>query len=280
LGPPNFANAYRVQDDEESYSSTTPSATIDYQPTDDVYLYATYSKGFKSGGYNIGGSQAAFDAEKITDYEIGAKADWLERRLRTNLALFYYDYKDIQANRIDVQQLVTFNAPGAKVKGAELEVQAAPIDPVSIDASFSWLGTEYKGPFATLDTARPWAGLNDLAGNQLTQAPKYTFNFGAQYTWAIGEGDLTLRGETQYKDRVYFSVFNLPYVSQPSHWISNAFLNFDSGTNWTANLFVRNIEDKLVRVAENVSPGFWGTPVYGAFAPPRTYGVEVGYRVR
>lgn len=276
--PAGPANTYRVQDTDKSYYSLTPTATVDYQYSGDLYLYATYSEGFKSGGFNIGGVQPAFDPEKIKDYEIGAKADWLDRRLRTNASIFYYDYKDIQANTIAGTQLVIFNVPGATVKGAEFEIEAAPIDELRLEANLAWLDSEYKGPFSTVDSARAWLGPIDITGNQLTQAPKRSANFAAQYTWTIPYGELTLRGETQYKDRVYFSVFNLSDVSQPAYWSSNAFLNFATNDKaWSASLFVRNIEDKLVRVAENVSPAFWGTPVYGAFAPPRTYGLELGY---
>src|SRR5690606_19588371 len=85
-------------------SSTDYLFTVNYQPVDNLSLYFKNATGFRSGGLNLRGTNEAtfrpFESENVTDYEIGMKADWLDRRLRTNVAFFYSDYKDIQRNVI------------------------------------------------------------------------------------------------------------------------------------------------------------------------------------
>jgi iron complex outermembrane receptor protein len=279
--PPTPGASYARQITSRTYKAFTPSVIVDYKPAENIYLYASWSKGFKSGGFNLGNAQPAFAPEKITDYEVGLKADWLDRRLRTNLAGFYYDYTDVQLSRVQgvPPAIVIFNAPGAKLKGFEAEVTAIPFDHARVEIGYGFIDSKYSAPFTTVDSARPWLGTLNLAGNELTQAPRNTLNLGAEYEWPVAAGKVTLRAETQYKSRVYFSPFNLSYVSQPAHWTSNAFLTFQSGDEkFRASLWVRNIENGLVRASESVTTGFFGAPLYGAYEPPRTYGVEVGYR--
>ena len=102
--PYSPANPYaptRFNTDSKRWNSLDPKVVLSYTPRTNLLLYASYSKGFKSGGFNLGGLQAPFNPEKITDYEVGIKADWLDKRLRTNVSGFWYDYTDLQASVIN-----------------------------------------------------------------------------------------------------------------------------------------------------------------------------------
>lgn len=279
----------------QTYKSLTPSITVDYQPTKDIYLYATYAHGMKSGGFNVGNPQPPFTKEKIVNYEIGAKIDWFDHRLRTNVSTFYYDYKDIQSTIVSgiPPRIEILNAPGARQYGLELEAIAEPVDNLRFNLDFAWLESEYKGPFLSWDTSLPWVstpGLDgdpltpgvqpttDQAGNQLVYAPKYTFGFGAEYDILLNGWKLTLRGETKYKANTFLTIFNRSYVAQPSFWKSNAYLTLArEGEDFSIQAFVQNIENNTTISAANVGPSFWGAPIYGAFAPPRTYGLQLSY---
>jgi iron complex outermembrane receptor protein len=274
---------YSEQRASKSYRALSPSITLDYRATPDLYLYATYSKGMKSGGFNLGNNQPGFDKELVTDYEVGMKAEWMDGRLRTNLAAFYYDYKDAQATTIlgTPPRIEIVNAPGAKQYGIEVEAVALPAEGLRLDMDFAWLHSEYKGPFLSQDSGQPWLGTTDQAGNQLVYAPKFTFGFGAEYTWAISNIDVTVRAETKYKDRTYFDIFNRQFVSQGAHWKANAFLTLQPReANWSAQLFVRNITNERTITAMNVGAAFTGGQRYGALSPPRTVGVTLNYQLK
>ena len=172
---------------------------------------------------------------------------------------------------------IPINAASASVKGVEAELAAKPIDGLELTGNVSLLNAKFKD-FATSDSARPALGVIDLSGNRLPQAPKYTFNLAAAYTIETSLGAFTLRGEAAGTGRVYFSPYNRPEVSQSAYTKYNAFLNYRSmRTGFTGSLFVRNIANKRTISSAQVSAGFSGFPILGAYDPPRVYGVSLGY---
>ena len=108
-----------------TFTSFTPKVGLNYQLSDAVFAYASASRGFKSGGFNIGSYQnTPFNPEKIWSYEAGVKTDLLDRRLRLNLAAFYYDYTDLQVQDVEGNNTVVRNAATAVIQGLELETTA------------------------------------------------------------------------------------------------------------------------------------------------------------
>ena len=262
---------------ETSSSSFTPSATIEYKANDDLFLYATYAKGFKSGGFNLGVIQPPFAPEKITDYEAGIRADWLNGRLRTNISAFYYDYTNLQVTKIAGTVVTIENAANAVVRGIEAEIVVRPISRLRLDAAISLLDSEYRN-YSTTDPARPALGVIEISGNDLSQAPNYTINVNASYTLPTDVGDFTLRGEGRWVDRVYFTQFNLDHVSQPAYSLFNAFLSWQSGTSGLrATAFIRNIGNEDIVSAGFIGSSLVGSPLLGSFEPPRTYGLTLGW---
>ena len=148
---------------EEDFDSTTTRFGLQYEVSPDSNLYATYSEGFKIGGFNFrGGCGASYGSEELTAYEIGSKNQFGDVTL--NLAAFYYDYKDLQ-----VEQLVGFgfilnNAPEATVYGAEAEL-AYNSGPFSLNANAALMNARYGEGFINLDILNSAAGLQSTDGN-------------------------------------------------------------------------------------------------------------------
>lgn len=263
------------QDESTTFTATTPRASIEYKPSTNILMYATYAKGFKSGGFNLGAVAPPVRPEKLTDYEGGIKTKWFDDHLQLNLAGFYYDYKDLQVQTITNANAVLTNAASAHVKGVEVEVVARLVRGLEISANGSWLDARFTN-FLTPDPARLELGVLNLAGNRLPQAPKYTANIAAQYMLPTSVGKVTLRGEASYTDRVYFSFFNRPEVSQDAYVKGNVILSLSTPKGITASLFVRNIADKRTISTAQVSTGIFGFPIMGAYDPPRTFGGSIG----
>jgi iron complex outermembrane receptor protein len=102
-------------------------------------------------------------------------------------------------------------------------------------------------------------------------------NAGAQYSWVVPSGHLTLRGEYMWVDNIYFTPFATPNAWSPAHSLSNAFLSYDS-KNWDAKLYVRNLANKTIVADAYNATALVGTPVNVNLEPPRTYGVTLGYK--
>lgn len=269
---PGFPRSAKTSD-----NAFTPKFGIEFSPGEDVLLYGTVSKGYKSGGFNLGVNLPAFDPESIWAYEAGLKLTTADRRLRANLATFYYDYANLQVSKVINSTVLTENAAEAELYGAELEATVLPVDDLQFDGTFSYLHSKYKD-FSSLDPGRPALGVLTLDGNRLIQAPKFTFNLGGQYTWRPSVGEITLRGEINYMSRIYFTAFNQNTVSQPGNTKFNAYLSFvDNDGHWNASLFIRNITDKQTIANALVNSATFGSSVTGSLAPPRTFGIRVGY---
>ena len=271
---PNYTS---FQNASATFSSTTPRFNLSWQATDNLMFYATYAKGFKSGGFNLAGFSPAVQPEKLTDYEGGFKATLADGAVRLNGSIFHYDYKDLQVQRILNAAAVLVNAANARVRGIEGEFTIKPFVGFELSGNASYLDAKFTS-FLSEDSARPTLGLINLAGNRLPQAPKYTANLAAQYSLPVGGGDIRLRGEVAYTSQIYFSFYNRPEISQESYTKYNASLSYEGENGLTASLWIKNIADKRTYSSTQVSSGFQGFPIQGTYDPPRTFGASLGYR--
>jgi iron complex outermembrane receptor protein len=251
-----------------SYSNFSPRVTIEQKLGPDAMIYATYAKGFKTGGFNVAQPPSSYLPENVTNYEGGFKADLFDGKLRLNGAGVYYDYKDLQTLTIVVAPggagSVNVNAT-AEVYGAELEATAVPVTGLELDLAAAVIHGEFT--------------LGSLKGEKLPYMPSYTLSYGAQYTFGSGIGDLTLRGEGQTKGRTYFDNVNNPLNSQGAYTILNASLGWkDVDDRFTVTAFIKNITDKLASNGGFPLPGFLDGIIRGSWDPPRTYGVRFGVK--
>ena len=275
---PNFTPNYTLfQDQSATFSSTTPHVNLEYAITRRILAYATYSQGFKSGGFNLTGFTPPVKPEKLTNYELGLKSDWLDGALRFNASAFDYDYRDLQVQKVVNAAAILVNAATARVRGVETEFVIRPVQPFELSGNVSLLDAKFTA-FTTSDPARPALGVMDLSGNELPQAPRLTANAAAQYTFDLHQADLALRGEISGTSRVYFSAFNRNEVSQAGYAKGNVLLTYSRNSGLTCSLWARNVTNRLTVSSSQVSSGFLGFPIMGTFDPPRTFGASVGYR--
>lgn len=262
--------------DESSDKAFSPKVTLKFEPTPDMMAYATFARGFKSGGFALTSVQRAFEPETLTDFEAGIKVDWLDRRLRTNFAAFHYDYKNIQAQRISGSIIEVDNASSAEVYGFELEVVALPTDRLQLDLNAGYLHARY-GEYITTS---PFNGaVVNLEGNRLYGAPPYTIDAGIQYVVGTSFGDFTLRGEGHFVGKTYYSQFNEQLAAQDDYATFDAMVNFSSPDDrFYGSLFMKNISDEDVYVALSRNSAPMGSNTQGILYPPRTFGLRLGYR--
>lgn len=261
--------------DTSRFSAFTPKFGAQYKISSRQMVYVNVQKGFKSGGFAVGAVTPAFKPETIWSYEAGLKADWFDRALTTNIAIYHYDYEDLQVGQIVGTATEIRNAASAKIDGVEAEIRLAVSDHVTLDGFGAYNHarfTSYTAPNPAINAALPL----DLSGNLLSNAPKWTGKIGAEYNIDAPGGSLTWRGEMFTSSRVYFSPFNNLTNSQKPYTLLNASLRFDADDDWYASLYANNIGNRLVKSGSIVSSGAVGAFVAAQYLPPRMYGLKIG----
>ncbi len=261
--------------------AVTYNLSVDFKATDEVLLYATTRKGYNAGGFNPNINDPDLEVvrpEFITDYEAGLKADWNlgGMPVRTNLSAFYAKYKDIQRTTSLVfdNLIVTgnFNAAEAKIYGAQIEVLARPVEPLTLQGSYGYLHTQYDSFQNAL--------LGDLTGNRFAQAPKDTVNLSATYRHALPSGELVANLSYAYVSKVAYADDNLttPGNIAPSYGLVDARLDWKKigGSDVDLGLYVKNATNKeyLLNTTDRTSSFGFNSRLYG---DPRTYGLEIRY---
>lgn len=153
------------QERSVSFNKLTGRAVIDFKVTDDNLLYASYSRGYKSGGINpplqaSTGVQESFRPEQVDAFEIGSKNTFDDGALQLNVTAFYYKYKDLQLSRIVSRTAVNDNI-NANIWGAEVEAIIRPDPNMLVNIGFSYLKSKVSGDSFFSDTRDFGAGRSD-----------------------------------------------------------------------------------------------------------------------
>jgi iron complex outermembrane receptor protein len=277
-----------VVDVSESWGAFTPRLAIDYAPTSDMMLYASVSRGFKAGGINAfatsDGTFDEYEPEFVWNYEAGMKANWLDNRLKTTVAGFYMDYRNVQQNlRILNQQTGVLlpnvvNASDATIAGVEAGLEAHVTDRFRLTAAGAWLDATYD-KLVTNDLVYPELGERDLSGNRLARAPQWQFSVSGEYGIALGTAlDASIRADYQWQSQSFFSFFNHEPNSQDSYGLLNVSVGVTPQSGrWQLTAFARNLTDEfyVIYAEANVSAG--RPSLGGAIGQPRMYGLSAAY---
>jgi iron complex outermembrane recepter protein len=261
--------------DSAKFNKFTPKLGVEFAPNKDVLLFASYSKGFRAGGFNgrLIAPQTTvptFAPDTNNTYEFGFKSDWLDRALRVNGTLFYSKYKDIQQTIVDpAVQFRVANAGDAELKGFELEITAVPTEGLRFDAAVGYTSSKFKNvPVA----------VGPINGNRLPFSPEWTVSVGAEYAIPFAGGKLTPRVDYRLQSEVYFTAFNLPLENQGDYGLLNARLSWtDADERFNIAAYAQNLTNtKYYTFGQNalVSQGV----AYNYLGRPREYGISAGYR--
>lgn len=228
----------------ESWQSLSPKIGLEFAWSDDLIQYGYVAKGFKAGGFdNRAPNQAAgeqgFDPEDVTTYETGLKGEFFNGRLRTNLAVFYNDYDDLQVNAFDPALGVNLrtNVGAAHTYGVELETLTALTRDLQLSANAGYLKSKYDD---FQNAAGP--GVN-ADGKEMILAPEWNASLGLVWTIPVDlPGALVAATDWQFQTKSYSSPLNLDITEVPQQSFWNANTSYSSGDgHWTTTLSVKNI---------------------------------------
>lgn len=255
---------------EESEGLWSGKLQLNYAPDDESLFYASVSRGIKPAGFNsnLAGTlsieDTAFKSEYVYAYEVGAKLDLLDRRLRLNASAFYYDYHRFQGYAFTLVSSVVGNYDGY-FKGAEIELTAAPSDDMDLKIGISYLQTELE------DVASVYGGVSDV---EASMAPEWTATVSAAKRFELPMGTLEIAWDGNFTGDRYASIDNNPATFIPESFVHNAraTLYLEDGIDLSA--FVNNIsnEDRVNYSLDGMSTGGY---FIRSYAPPRWIGVSV-----
>lgn len=274
---------------EQSFAEFTWRAAIDHKVTPTVMAYASVSRGFNAGFYNQQGT-AGFANETqnppvlpefLTAYEVGTKMDLLGRRLRVNLSGFYYDYTGLQQQIYDLTRgaTLTINAAEAEIKGVEFEIVAKPFNSLTASLAGTFLdGTYGSYPLAPNYVRQPNGsiiaqGSVDAVGNKITNTPEWSYTATLSHVLSSAVGDFTTTASLNYRGDAFVDPGNR--FALPTRYVMNLTERWTSSDErFFASIWVRNLFDEQYDYGINILPplGLVGNP-----APPRTYGLTVGF---
>lgn len=311
VGPiPPFTLDTRFNDISRKF---TPRAVLRYSIDERTNVYASYSKGFRSGAFNASGATdprliQATRPETVDAYEVGFKM--ARSRLRFDAAAFYYDYKNLNVSLTVPNPFCTnpsqcsittlfANAPKAKIYGLDGQVTYTPIDNLNIRLGGAWLHARYGDfPGASGTGLNPATNLNvspqvqDWSDLQMARAPNFSANLAVDYTIEdVFGGSLALSGNYNYTDSYVVNNASLygtlflpanPDVAGAQRFRQGAFSLVSIQATWTdptehywVTAFCNNLFDKSYRMVYSGSPAAGD---YSAPGEPQVYGVKVGYK--
>ena len=242
---------------DDDWSSFTPKFGLQWYYNDTSHAYFTYTKGFRSGGYNVRSNNPAalpgpYDQETQDAYEIGTKIEWMDGRMKLNLALFHNEVVDMQrvtivalANGQTLQEIR--NTADATMKGAEMDLTALVTDNLLLRMSVGYIDGGFDEVRADLNKD----GVIDSADKalDLPRLAPWSWQVGANYDIHLDKGLVSLRAEYNHRDRSAQNDQNTDDINSAD--IVNAGMSFTTvDGKWTTSLFGKNLLDDEVNTSQ------------------------------
>lgn len=265
VGLPALPDETRVA----SFEEPTWRTTLRYEATDDLDVYGSVSKGYRAGGVQLDSLlRPSFGPEQAYNYELGAKAILLDRRLMVNAALFHTDWDDVQIQTFDFTtgESSTDNVGKVRIQGVDLDLQATPVDGLKLIVGLSYLDNEI------LDYIN--AAGDSFAGSPLPNTPEFSASLIADYEWPLFGRTLGfVRGTYIYVDERLESVDDADLRQFLPSYDRVDLRTGLRGNNWTIEVFAENLLDEKY-IAGLTTSGF-SLAGSAITSPPQVYGLRL-----
>ncbi|WP_020413562.1 TonB-dependent receptor [Microbulbifer variabilis] len=280
-------------EDSQSWNAFTPKVGLQWTVSEDTQLYTFWTKGFRSGGYNFRNAginpstgrpytPQVTDQEEQSSFEIGAKVDWLDGRLRTNMAVFHNTIDDMQREEnlpdpfTGVAQIIR-NTADATIRGAELEAMAVLTENLLFTFNVGYVDGDYDKVLGDLNGDGVVDG-TDL-GLEIPRLAPWTYGVGFVHDLQLGTyGSLTSRVNFNHRDAAPYTDDNRGMLSEVDMLDFSIGYTPDSGS-FTVSMFGKNMLDEVTEGNNTQLPPIMGG-VGASFTPlnkGRVMGLELLY---
>jgi len=284
---------FRILADESAkFSRTTWRSSLEYDVSDRALLYGSYETGFKSGGFFFSNDSQLYRPESIGALTLGLKSRLFENRVRANIELFDWRYRDQQVSKISVDSrgstnLRTENIGQSKNRGFETDIEYLPHANTHLSAEVQYLSAVYHSytfhapqqllsgcAVTTLKATPPADYLVDCSGKRSPFAPVWTQALEAAQVLPLERASLTIRTRARHQSETLTGLDFLPEQQQPGYWTVDASLSLATpDKRRSISIFGQNLTDRTIMSNTFVVP--FSTFMVAALRPPRTVGVRV-----
>ena len=272
---------------DRTESKFTPSFTLQWNGNDDINIFATLSRGHKTGGFSDRvdeqDTDIEFDAEVVDSFELGAKTYWLEGALALNLTYYYMEIEGLQLSTQVEGTVANFkvdNAADTTSTGVELEATWAVNEQWLVGGNYAFTDAtydEFVGAGDCPDKFRNDEGICDLGGLPLQFAPENKGSIFVEYSAdaVVQDWSFNARADLSFTDDQYTDISYFDTVLQDAYETVNASMRFVSPDDkYTVSLIGKNLTDEKIMA--------WGVPsgpnILAAMSPPRQLIVKLAMR--
>jgi iron complex outermembrane receptor protein len=271
---------YDVANNSDNISGTVIAA---YDVNEDIHSYASYSRGYKSPGINLiapaNGIDIFVKPEKVDAFELGVKGRYFGGKVEVNLAAFWSDVSNYQANFVNtaVVPAVAYitNVGKLRSRGVEFDARFAPVDGLTVTAAGTFNDAyyvSYKNAPAPYLTS--YLGVVDLSGHPASGAPRWSLTSSAEYVAKGNAVEFYVGGDASYRSSFYAAVNLDPFSRVAAYALFGAHVGVrKSDARWDVSVWARNLFDKNYYNTRAVSSQFG--VVFGALGEARTFGLTL-----
>jgi outer membrane receptor protein involved in Fe transport len=279
-------NGNKVGRIKGSEDHVTPMAALTYFATEDVLLYGLYSEGYRTGGVNNSnqpfapGIPPVFESDKLQNYELGIKSQFLDNRMQLNATLFHIDWSDIQVEPRDPAGNIPFTVNGgtAEINGMEWGLTSLLTDSLRLNFTGTWFFKhELTEDQPVLPGASPFV-ITGLKGDDIPNVPELQLYVSLQYDRPIGDMLLSLIGDVTYrgKTNTEFRTDNPFNIKLDSYTQVDLFANLNINENFVVGAYVKNLGNE-VGIIDGI--GTFQDPAAVIALRPRTWGLRFIWRM-
>lgn len=279
----------------KKFNNFAPKVGLQYHATDDVMIYGSWSKGYKTGGWTTRLSNPlpfapGFGPEKATTWEIGVKSELLDRHLQINAAAFTTDYTGIQLNSQKGISPTVQNTGNARIRGFEVEVVAAPAKGLTFTGSVGYTDAKYtvicgeggnfpafcEGNNSFVAPTPIQAGV--FKGAQLPKTPKFKWNFSPRYEADLGShGSLVFLGDVTLTSSLWNDTERTFLLQRPQTTVVNASVTYrDPSDHWELTAGGTNLTNE--RYLTTGQAQLAGGQIYGTYSRPAEWYARLGVK--
>ena len=262
----------------------THRVNLTWKPSDDVMAYATWSRGFRPGGINRRGTIAPYDADFLTNYELGIKTTLADGRVRLNAAIYMQDWKRFQFSFLGENSFTEIhNGPNARIKGIEADVNIRAADGLTFTAAASYTDAKTRNNLCDIDDPTyqctdPGNSIAAIKGTRLPVTPKFNGNATVRYQFPVGPGEMHFQSVIAHRSSATPDI-RVPTATALGRIEGSTTVDFAAGFEWSSyslELFLQNAFDERAQLARFSNCGQCDGRVQVLVNQPRTIGARLG----
>lgn len=263
----------------------THRLNLTWKPSEDVLTYATWSRGFRPGGINRRATIAPYDADFLTNYELGIKTTLAGGLVRLNAAVYLQNWKRFQFSFLGLNSFTEIhNGPNARIKGIEADINIRPADGLTISAAASYTDAKTRNNLCAIDdptyqcTADPDNSIAAPKGTRLPVTPKFNGNATVRYAFPVGPGELHLQSVIAHRGSASSDI-RVDVANELGRIRGSTTVDFAVGFDWSRysfELFLQNAFDERAELSRFSNCGQCNGRVQILVNQPQTLGARLG----